>query len=372
MQQGPRIASPAVVLLVDDEPTTIRLLRQILKADGCEIVEAADGDEALVAYRSSKPDLILLDIILPHRDGLDVLREIRKEDASTGIIMLSALSSERITIDSLLSGADDYISKPFQLRAMRTRIQQVLDKTALRRENIRLQGALESANNRIRQLAEHYLPPGVMAEYMERPEPPALGGRRQVITVLFADLQGFTPLAESVSPDQLVEILNRYLQTVADALARNGGTLDKFMGDGVMGFFNAPAPQTDHADRAVRAAEEIVIACEELFRDGHELSVGIGINTGEAVVGNVGTPQLMSYTAIGDAVNLAQRLQEMAGPNEILIGPDTFRTARGRRGLEPIGLRHARGRSEPISCYRATSAASARTLQTILNGETLD
>ena len=352
MQQVPRIATPAVVLLVDDEPTTIRLLRQILKADGCEIVEAADGEEALTAYRAHKPDLIMLDIILPHRDGLDVLREIRKEDSSTGIIMLSALSSERITIDSLLSGADDYISKPFQLRAMRTRIQQVLDKTALRRENIRLQIALASANNRIRQLAEHYLPPGVMAEYMERAEPPALGGRRQIITVLFADLQGFTPLAETVSPDQLVEILNRYLQVVAGALARNGGTLDKFMGDGVMGFFNAPALQHDHADRAVRAARDIVFDCQQLFREGLELSVGIGVNTGEAVVGNVGTPQLMSYTAIGDTVNLAQRLQEMAGRNEVLTGPETRRSARATRSLESIGLRHARGRSEPINCYR--------------------
>jgi len=338
--------------LVDDELDTVRLVRKILQADGCQVIEATDGDQAMEIYRKLSPDLILLDIILPQRDGLEILREIRQKDTVTGIIMASALTSERITIDSMLAGADDYISKPFQLREMRVRIRQVLEKTALRRENARLQSQLERANARIRELLERYVSAEVMAEFMDRPEPPALGGKRQEITILYADIQGFTPLAESIPPDQLVEILNYYLQLAATAIRKHGGTLDKFMGDGVIGLFGAPTPQEDHPLRAVSAGLDIVKAYQEAATSEHNLTVGIGINTGEVVVGNIGTPQLMNYTAIGDAMNLAERLEEMAGPDQVLIGPRTRQLLGDLVVAESLGPRQIRGRSEPIEPYR--------------------
>ncbi|PKO23785.1 MAG: hypothetical protein CVU38_02255 [Chloroflexi bacterium HGW-Chloroflexi-1] len=346
------MAANPIVLLVDDEPDTVHLVRKILQADGCQVIETTDGDQALAVYHEVTPDLILLDIILPHRDGLDVLREIRQTDPNTGIIMVSALTSERITIDSMLAGADDYISKPFQLREMRVRIRQVLDKTTLRRENARLQSQLEQANARIRELLERYMPAPVMAEFMHSSTPPALGGKRQVTTILYADIQGFTPLAESIPSDRLVEILNRYLGLAATAIQTQGGTLDKFMGDGIIGLFNAPTLQADHALRAVKAGLAIVAAFQAAAEPGHKLSVGIGINTGDVVVGNIGTPQLMNYTAIGDAMNLAQRLEEVAGTNEILIGPHTFELIKNLAEVESLGPSQLRGRSEPITPYR--------------------
>jgi len=349
------MAKSPVVLLVDDEPDTVRLVRKILQADGCEVIEATDGEQALAAYAQRAPDLLLLDIILPHRDGLEVLREIRQADSITGIIMVSALTSERITVDAMLAGADDYISKPFQVREMRVRIRQVLEKTTLRRDNARLQAQLQRANDRIRDLLQRFMPAEVMAEFMERPEPPALGGKRQETTILYADIQGFTPLAESVPPDQLVEILNSRLQLVATAIQTHGGTLDKFMGDGVIALFNAPSPQPDHAVRAVRAGLDIVAAFKAAAGPIHRLSIGIGINTGDVVVGNIGTPQLMNYTAIGDAVNLAQRLQEMTDKNELLIGPRTFELAKGQIAFDPLGMRPVRGRSEQIAVYRVSA-----------------
>jgi class 3 adenylate cyclase len=341
-----------IVLLVDDELDTVRLVRKILQADGCEVIEATDGDQAMEIYRKLAPDLILLDIILPQRDGLEILREIRHKDTVTGIIMASALTSERITIDSILAGADDYISKPFQLREMRVRIRQVLEKTALRRENARLQSQLARANARIRELLERYVAAEVMAEFLDSPEPPALGGKRQEITILYADIQGFTPLAESVPPDLLVEILNHYLQLAATAIRAHGGTLDKFMGDGVIGLFGAPIPQTDHPLRAVYTGLDIVKAFREAATPEHRLTVGIGINTGEVVVGNIGTPQLMSYTAIGDAMNLAQRLEDMAEPDQVLIGPHTYHLLRDQVIAEGLGPCQVRGRSEPIVPYQ--------------------
>jgi len=345
-----------VVLLVDDEPDTVRLVRKILQADGCEVIEATDGEQALALYHQTRPELILLDIVLPHRDGLDVLKQIRQNDAETGIIMVSALTSERITIDSMLGGADDYISKPFQLREMRVRIRQVLEKTALRRDNAQLQAQLQRANERIRQLLERFIAADVMAEFMESPEPPSLGGKRQEITILYADIQGFTPLAESTPSEQLLEILNHYLQLAAAAIQAHDGTLDKFMGDGIIGLFNAPSPQVDHAYQAMLAGLDMVSAFQAAAVPGRELSVRIGINTGEVIVGNIGTPQLMNYTAIGDAMNLAQRLHEMAGSYEILIGPRTRELIAGQCALESLGPRPIRGRSGQITPYRILTA----------------
>jgi adenylate cyclase len=354
-------ANPAV-LLVDDEPDTVRLVRKILQADGCSVFEAIDGDDALVLYHEQHPDLILLDIILPRRDGLAILREIRQTDPNTGIIMVSALTSERMTIDAMLAGADDYISKPFPLREMRVRIRQVLEKTTLRRENARLLAQLNRANARIRELVERFVPAEVTAEYMDSPEPPALGGKRQETTILYADIQGFTPLAESIPPDQLVEILNHYLGLAANAIQAEGGTLDKFMGDGVIGLFNAPTPQEDHALRAVRAALNIVTAFQQVAASGRSLSVGIGINTGDVVVGNIGTPKLMNYTAIGDAMNLSQRLQETAGHDEILIGSRTQELLHGQVPVQSLGPQAIRGRSEPILAYRVYQGLTGETL----------
>jgi len=346
------MAKTPVVLLVDDEPDTVRLVRKVLQADGCEVVEATDGDQAVAAYHELEPDLILLDIILPHQDGIEILKEIRQKDSVTGIIMVSALTSERITIDSMLAGADDYISKPFSLRTMRARIHQVLEKTALRKENARLQAQLEQANARIRELMERYIPATVRAELMGQPEPPSLGGKRQEITMLYADIQGFTPLSELLPPDRLVEILNHYLQLSATAIQAHGGTLDKFVGDGVIGLFNAPRLQEDHAQQAVQAGLDIVAAFQAAAVPERKLTVGIGINTGDVLVGNIGTPELMNYTAIGDAMNLAQRLEEMAGEDEILIGPRTYEFVQGQIAVETLGPRLVRGRSERITPYR--------------------
>ncbi len=241
--------------------------------------------------------------------------------------MVSALTSERMTIDAMLAGADDYISKPFPLREIGCASARCSKKATLRRENAVLQAELNRANARIRELLERFMPAQVMAEFLQRPEPPALGGKRQEITVLYADVRGFTPVAESRPPDELVEILNGCLQLAADAIQAHGGTLDKFMGDGVIVLFNTPVPQPDHAARAVRAAVNIVKAFREGATPERSFEVGIGTNSGRHGSGYIGTWPEPIHTAIGDAMNLAQRLQELAAPSEILIGHRTWELA---------------------------------------------
>ncbi|HEX9074859.1 MAG TPA: adenylate/guanylate cyclase domain-containing protein, partial [Anaerolineae bacterium] len=173
-----------------------------------------------------------------------------------------------------------------------------------------------------REMFRRYVAPAVVDRLPANPSQLKLGGKRQEITIIFSDIRNFTHFAEPLPPEALVEFLNHYLAIAANAILKYEGTLDKFMGDAVMGIFNAPLAQKDHTLRAAKAALEMQAAVTQLHRQLPKalcLKYGVGIHTGDAVVGNVGTQQQMNYTAIGDAVNLAKRLQENAAGGQIIL-----------------------------------------------------
>lgn len=181
-----------------------------------------------------------------------------------------------------------------------------------------------------------------------------LDGIRQPITVLFADIHQFTSFSERMAPEILFRILNSYLSLAAQAVLEQEGTLDKFMGDAVMAFWNAPDTQPDHALRAVRAAVAITQAIHKLHNqlsEDRRLYFSVGVHTGEAMVGNVGTSELFNYTVIGDTVNLAQRLEAVGRPGQILLSEDTYRAVAPHviaREMPPVLLR---GRQQPVVVY---------------------
>ena len=182
----------------------------------------------------------------------------------------------------------------------------------------------------------------------------SLGGRRADITTLFADIRGFTHLSESLDPEELVKVLNRYLASAADAVLAQQGTIDKFLGDAIMAWFNAPIHQPDHTLRAVKAALTIRANVQKLqYRLPQELHLtfGAGINYGEAVLGLVGTEKRVDYTAIGDRVNTAKRIQENAASNQILISENAYQFVAGQIDARPIEAIIAKGKSEPIPVY---------------------
>ena len=181
-----------------------------------------------------------------------------------------------------------------------------------------------------------------------------LGGQRRVISALFADIRGFTHFSEQHDAVELVEILNQYLGLAAEKILAEGGTLDEFLGDAVMGIFNAPLDQPDHHLRAARAAVAIRDAIEThvlTLPPEFRLNYGIGLNSGEAVVGNVGTAQRLDYTAIGDSINYAKRLQENARGGQILLSQATYDQIKDQivaTELEPLPVK---GRSTPEKVY---------------------
>src|SRR5262249_40818956 len=182
-------------------------------------------------------------------------------------------------------------------------------------------------------------------------------GERHTVTVLFADLHDFTPFSERTDPEQLFKVLNSYLAIAAQAVLDEEGTLDKFLGDAVMAFWNAPDAQPDHALRAARAALAMQRALEAhrgILEEPHRLHFSIGISTGTAIVGNVGTGELFNYTAIGDTVNLAQRLESIAEPGRILLSEATYHEVAAHVTAPPRPPVQVKGRQQPVVVYDLT------------------
>ena len=203
-----------------------------------------------------------------------------------------------------------------------------------------------------RRLLERMVSPAVLAQI--NPDSLQIGGKRTEITILFADIRGFTSYSEKQTPEELVSVLNRYLAAGAEAVLREEGTVDKFLGDAVMAWFNAPLPQPDHTLRAVRAALDLKSAVEKLHRElppEAHLSFGVGIHYGEAVLGWIGTERRLEFTAIGDSVNTAKRIQENSMKSQILISKEAYERVKDSVVAVAYGPMKVKGKTEVIDVY---------------------
>ena len=215
--------------------------------------------------------------------------------------------------------------------------------------------AQEQEKQAIREMFQRYVNPAVVERLVEGREDLALGGKRQEVSILFADIRGFTTFSEHQPPEQLVEVLNQYFAMAVHAIMGQEGTLDKFMGDAVMAIFNAPLSQPDHIRRAVQAAltmQRTIIEHSLTAAPRHQpLTFGIGVHVGPAVVGNIGTAQQMNYTAIGDTVNVAKRLQENAGGGQILLSQAVYNAIKDDAVVKDLGPMTIKGRTAAENVY---------------------
>ena len=203
-----------------------------------------------------------------------------------------------------------------------------------------------------RRLFERMVSPAVIEQL--DPNSLQLGGKRTNITTLFADIRGFTTFSENKEPEQLVKILNRYLAAMADAVLAQEGTIDKFMGDAIMAWFNAPIPQPDHTLRAVKTALIIRESVENLYKElppEFHLAFGAGIHCGDAVLGLIGTEKRLEYTAISDAVNTAKRIQENSAKNQILISASAYERVKEDVNAKPHTDMSVKGKTQPLGVY---------------------
>lgn len=214
---------------------------------------------------------------------------------------------------------------------------------------------------RIQSAFGRYVNDYLLAQLLDEPEGAELAGIEREVTILFADIRGFTRLSEGLEAPRVVALLNEVFQLVSDRILERGGTIDKFMGDSVMAYFGAPVPNPDHAQQALSAAVDIIRCIEERNQRSDSLDpsttssipvrVGIGVHTGSVVVGNIGSDRRTDFTAVGDAVNVAHRLEKLAGPGEILVSEAVKKRAGSVFRLRCVGTRQLPGRQEPVELF---------------------
>jgi adenylate cyclase len=339
----------AKVLVAEDNRDSRELVNDILLSLGYIPVLAPNGRVALEKIMEEQPDMAILDINMPEMDGFEVCAAIKNNPATAHIpvIMLTAQVDVESRVTGLGLGADDYLPKPFHPRELIARIE-----TRLRaREETE---SLRQQREQIRRTFERFVAPEIVEQMLQDPLRVQLGGAEAIVTVLFADLEGFTTLGEHASPTRLIEILNGYHAVLVRYIKANGGTVDKFLGDGIMALYNTPLPQPDHALRAVRTALNIrdaLVEYNQQFDPLFRLGINFGIHTGTAIVGNVGTPDLMDFTAVGDTVNLASRLQGLSENSQITISEDTYRLVEASVEARRVGPQTVRGREVPVVTY---------------------
>jgi adenylate cyclase len=337
------------VLVAEDNRDSRELVSDILLRLGHVPVLAPNGRVALEKIQEDMPDLVILDVNMPEMDGFQVCAALKRNPATAKIpvIMLTAQVDVESRVTGLQLGADDYLPKPFHPRELIARIE-----TRLRAKEET--DSLREQREQIRRTFERFVAHEIVEKLLEDPTRVQLGGAEAIITVFFADLEGFSTLSEHTEPPRLLEVLNAYHKLLVDHIKANGGTIDKFLGDGVMALYNTPLPQADHALRAVRTALNIREALADFHRalePQFRLGVNFGIHTGWAIVGTVGSPELMDFTAIGDTVNLASRLQGLSENSQITISEETYALVKDRVLAERVGPRSVRGREVPVVTY---------------------
>jgi len=334
---------PARILVVDDVADNVEILRMRLSALGYEVIVAEDGEQALAKVAAELPDLVLLDIMMPKIDGLEVVRRM-KADAGLPfipVILVTAKASPKDVVAGLDAGGDDYLTKPIDHGALVARVRAMLRIKALQDQVRELNQGLEAKVQaqvgeleRVGRL-KRFLAPQLAEAIISAGDEKILDNHRREVAAFFCDLRGFTSFSETAEPEDIMALLAEYHGAVGPLIRKYEGTLDRFTGDGMLVFFNDPLPCPDPAERAARLALEMRTAVEKLIpvwaRRGHTLGFGIGMAQGYATLGRIGFEDRFDYTAIGAVINLAARLCADARDGQILTTGRPWRSkARSR------------------------------------------
>jgi adenylate cyclase len=361
---------PHKILVVDDTPHNVKMLVDLLAAKGYATVTASSGQEGLAKVEAERPDLVLLDVMMPGMDGYEVCKQIRANPkyGILPVVMVTALDPARERIKGLEAGADDFLTKPVNMAELVARVRSLLrikdlygtvqaqaaeleDLNANLEQRVRAQVAQLERLGRLTRFFSPQLADLIMNGGVEDP----LKSHRREITVVFVDLRGFTAFAETAPPEEVMGVLHEYHGEMGRLIMEREGTLEHFAGDGLMIFFNDPVEVPDATERAIRMAVAMrgrVEALVPAWRErGYDLHFGVGIANGIATLGAIGFEGRWDYGAIGSVSNLAARLCSEAKPGQILVSRTILSIVEGLVTAEPVGELTLKGFAKPVSAF---------------------
>lgn len=362
--------NPAKILVVDDTPRNVKLLADLLTVKGYSVVTAASGREALAQIEADRPDLVLLDVVMPEMSGYEVCQKMRENPATMMIpvIMVTALDPSEERVKGIEAGADDFLTKPINQPELLARVKSLLRIKELY-DTVQAQ-ALELADinktlearvheqvsqlerlGRLKRFFSPQLAELIVSGDAENP----LKTHRRELTVVYLDLRGFTAFAETAEPEEVMDTLHEYHAAMGKLIGEYEGTLEHFAGDGMMIFFNDPLPVENAPERAVRMAlamrgqvQQLTVKWRKL---GYELDFGVGIAQGYATIGAIGFEGRWEYGAIGSIPNLAARLCAEAKPGQILVPQRLLGTVENLIEVETVGDLALKGFNRPIAAH---------------------
>jgi adenylate cyclase len=355
------------ILIVDDEPFNLDLLEQELMEYNYEIERANDGVEALEKTGSFAPDVILLDYMMPRMNGLEVVKRLREDEQYRGIpvILLTAKATQEDKVAGLDAGADDYVTKPFDAIELLARVRAMM---RLKQMHDTLQewnrSLAETVKNQVADLErmarlKRYLSPQI-AETILGAENDLFKTHRSEITIVFLDLRGFTAFSDSAEPEEVMDFLRHYHGEMGRLIFKYEGTLERFMGDGIVVIFNDPIRCEEHTHKAARMALEMRDRVKELRtawrKKGYDLDLGVGFSAGYATLGTMGFEGRMDYGTVGNLPNLASRLCAEAKGGQILTDQKTMSRIEDGFESEPIDELNLKGIHRPVAAFNIIAA----------------
>ncbi len=363
------MAANSTILIVDDTPQNVRLAEALLAPGGYRVVAAGSGPEALDRIVTMPPDLVLLDLLMPDMDGFAVCRAIRENPATAilPVIMVTASGDEQ-KVRAIEAGADDFISRPINQAELLARIRSLLRvkhyHDTIQRQARELAEWSRTLEERVERQVEElqrerrlrgFLSPQIADLIIAGGEDTLLASHRREITVVFCDLRGFTAFAEVAEPEEVMAVLREYHQAMGELIFRFEGTLERFMGDGLMVFFNDPVPCDDPALRATAMAVAMRDRAAELIerwrRRGFALGFAVGVAMGYATLGTIGFEGRLDYAAIGTVTNRAARFCSEAAAGQVIVGQRVYATIEELADVEPLGELQLKGFSQPTPAF---------------------
>ena len=318
------------ILVVDDSPTNLSMLNENLKGD-YKVMVAKNGQKALdLVEKQPDIDLILLDVVMPEMDGYQVCKKLKSDPKTENIpiIFLTALNESEDEEKGLLLGAVDYITKPFSPPIVKARVETQIHLLEKKEHLEKTLVDLESRNQFIQKTFGKYLSDDVVDQILSQGEGVHLWGEERKVTILLSDLRGFTSICESLKPEEVVWVVNCYLEEMTEVILKYNGTITEFIGDAVLAIFGAPIQGDDDSLRAMACALEMQAAMKRVNQkcrdNGYtDLHMGVGLHTGKVVVGNIGSSSRLKYGIVGHNVNIVSRIESFTVGGQILVSEST-------------------------------------------------